>query len=485
MQPNLNIDLQSFITYSEDTIGIFDTDFKLISCTKKLVDIFYQTDQINLKVGDVFSEVLPSEKKSFWSDLFLRAINGEKVRNEFQYIGTTGKCIDMENCYSPILQDGKVVAVIQCLKLFSHRNNLLETVNYSEKTYKHLASNIPNSDLFLLDEDFNIIIASGTDLKNRGYNPEDLVGRNMYEVVADFGFKLLWEYYDKARMGIDSQVEFNWDNDYYLDDIIPLRDDFDVVNGYIIFSRKVTQQKLIEKKLEDINQSKDNILGIVAHDLRNPITAILGLADLIKNDPKNSEKYFELIDRSCKSALTIITELLDISELDKSDFTLQKEKIELVEFLKGIIQSNTILANDKELEIDFISNVSNILVEINEAKFSRVINNLLVNAIKFSHRKEKILVSLDLHPDQSSVIIKVQDRGIGVPDSLKSIIFEKFTKASRKGTEGENSLGLGMSIVKKIVELHCGKIWLESKENEGSTVFIELPLPKIIQNANA
>ena len=176
--------------------------------------------------------------------------------------------------------------------------------------------------------------------------------------------------------------------------------------------------------------------------------------------------------------MNIITGLLDISELDRPDYELKTEVIELVGFLSGIIQSNNILANDKELRIDFVTNVPNVLIELNEGKFLRVINNLLVNAIKFSHRKEKITVSLNLQFERSSVIIKVRDHGIGVPDAMKSIIFAKFTKASRRGTEGEKSLGLGMSIVKRIVELHNGLIWLESNENEGTTVFIELPLPK-------
>ena len=156
---------------------------------------------------------------------------------------------------------------------------------------------------------------------------------------------------------------------------------------------------------------------------------------------------------------------------------MKKEFTELVSFINGIIQSNSFLAKDKELTINFKSNIPKIDIDINQSKFSRVINNLLVNAIKFSNRKADILVSAEAQTDREKVIIKVQDNGIGIPDSMKSIIFDKFTKASRRGTEGEKSLGLGMSIVKRIVELHNGHIWLESKENVGTTIFIELSLP--------
>jgi two-component system sensor histidine kinase VicK len=134
-----------------------------------------------------------------------------------------------------------------------------------------------------------------------------------------------------------------------------------------------------------------------------------------------------------------------------------------------------------------VSNTKSLFINLNQNKFSRVLNNLLGNAIKFSHRKQQILVSADVQTERGTIIIKVQDSGIGIPEDLKSMIFDKFTKAGRKGTEGEKSLGLGMSIVKRIVELHNGRIWMESKENIGTTIFIELNLPKdaITQNVNA
>jgi len=480
------IDFQTFIEHSDDMVGIFDPDFRLMAFNEKYADTFFRSDNIRIKIGTIFNEMMPVEKKSFWTDQFNQALKGESIKNEFPYLGTSGESYHLENLFRPVVKNGEIQYIIHLLKVVTLRKKFEDKIQKSERTYRHLASNIPNSDLFLLDEKFNIIIASGTDLKRRGYNPESLVGNNMYDVVAKFGLKLLWEYYDKARNGIDSQVEFSWGVDFYMDDIIPLRDDQNRVNGYIIVSRKITEQKLNEKKLESLNQSKDNILAIVAHDLRAPINTVIGLTELVKNDSKNADRYFDLINRSCNSALGIITGLLDISELDKADFVLNTELIELVEYLPKIIQANSVFANDKELEIEFVSNVSNVMLELNESKFSRVINNLLMNAIKFSHRKEKITLSVNMDTERSYVVIKVQDRGIGIPDSMKSIIFDKFTKASRKGTEGEKSLGLGMSIVKRIVELHNGSIWLDSKENEGTTIFIELPLPKtnVIQNVN-
>lgn len=474
---NFKLDMQTFIDNSDDMIGIFDADFRIISYNQKLANSFFQSDNFRIKVGVNLGEALPIDKRKFWTDQFTRALKGETVKCEFPYEGSTGQFYYMENMYKPIIEKNEVLYVIQILKVVTLRKKFEEKIQTSERSYRHLASNIPNSNLFMLDDKFNVIVASGTDLKRKGYEPEKFTGKNMYDIADQFGLKMLWDYFDKARDGVDSQIEYKTGDDYYIDDIIPVRDEMSKINGYLIYSRRITQQKLNEKKLENINRSKDNILGIVAHDLRNPISAILGLADLIKNDVNNADKYFELINRSCKTALNIISDLLDISDLDRTDYRMKKESTELVSFISGIIQSNSFLAKDKELTINFKSNIPKIDIDINQSKFSRVINNLLVNAIKFSNRKADILVSAEAQTDREKVIIKVQDNGIGIPDSMKSIIFDKFTKASRRGTEGEKSLGLGMSIVKRIVELHNGHIWLESKENVGTTIFIELSLP--------
>ncbi|MFI5221890.1 MAG: ATP-binding protein [Bacteroidia bacterium] len=479
MAANFKIDLQTFIDNSEDMVGIFDTNYRLLAYNHPFADIFYRSDRIRVKPGMDLAVVLPADKRSIWTDQFTKALKGEAVKYEFPYEGSTGQFYYMENTFRPVVQNDDITCVIQVLKVITLRKKFEEKIQQSEKSLRHMAANIPNSDLFLLNENFDVIIVSGTDLKRKGYDIEEFVGQNMYDIAEKFGLKRLWEYYDKARNGIESHVEFEFEEDFYLDHIMPLRDDDNHINGFIVSSQRITDQKINQRKLEELNRSKDNILGIVAHDLRNPISAILGLADLVKNDVNHADKYFDLINTSCKTALNLISGLLEISDFDRPEYKLTTEYTELISFMKTIIQSNEVLAKEKELDIEFTSNCQEIEIEMNQSKFSRVINNLLANAIKFSHRKEKIEVNVELQLNRQCVMIRVADHGIGIPDAMKSIIFDKFTKAGRRGTEGEKSVGIGMSIVKRIVELHNGRIWLESKENEGTTVNIELKLPKV------
>jgi two-component system sensor histidine kinase VicK len=114
-----------------------------------------------------------------------------------------------------------------------------------------------------------------------------------------------------------------------------------------------------------------------------------------------------------------------------------------------------------------------IFVEIDEYKFNQVLNNLISNAIKFT--ADGGTITIRIVKGESNVLITVADNGIGIPEKYHANLFKKFTKARRPGLKGEPSVGLGMSIIKTIVEWHGGKIWFESKVGEGSTFYIEMP----------
>ena len=212
-------------------------------------------------------------------------------------------------------------------------------------------------------------------------------------------------------------------------------------------------------------------MGIVAHDLRNPITAIIGLTDLLHATTDQGNQYIDLINRSCNNALSIIIDLLDLTELGNDAFKLVTITTEINALINDILLIENHNATSKNITIKFDSNRQDIFANINHDKFSRVISNLISNAVKFSNNNSAIHIKTSYN--YGIVLITVTDNGIGIPKNMQEVIFDKFTKAGRKGTAGEKSFGLGMSIVKQIVELHGGQIWLESEENKGTTVYIE------------
>ncbi|HRG75552.1 MAG TPA: HAMP domain-containing sensor histidine kinase, partial [Leptospiraceae bacterium] len=240
------------------------------------------------------------------------------------------------------------------------------------------------------------------------------------------------------------------------------------------FIVEIENRKKSEEELLKLDESKNAILNIVAHDLRSPIGGIISLIQIMLEEDDSSEnrKYLELALQSGKHAINIANDILEMIQSSNIKNVLDKETTELNDFLKNCIQFQELQAKEKSIEILFSSTVDKVFSEINRDKMMRAITNLLSNATKFTKKGGKIEVSLTLknkHP-----FITVKDSGIGIPKSKQPFLFEKFSIARRAGTRGEKSTGLGMFIVKEIIDRHAGKISFDSEENKGTSFYIEL-----------
>ncbi|MFT5617766.1 MAG: PAS domain S-box-containing protein [Arenicella sp.] len=243
----------------------------------------------------------------------------------------------------------------------------------------------------------------------------------------------------------------------------------------------ITERKKNEARLQALNESKDRILGTVAHDLRNPIHNIQGMVDILQLQLRGKvveqdEQIFSMMKKSCKRALTLINELLEISKLEDENFEMKRERVDLNEFLG--LELAVFLEEMKAKELEFVLSLSEqeTPVLLNSDSFQRVLSNLLSNAIKFTPRQG--IISVSVHQEGDSVGLTISDTGIGIPKDLQANLFEKFSEASRTGLEGEKSTGLGMSIVKQIIKLHQGTIDFKSKEGKGTSFKITLPLER-------
>ncbi|KQC01834.1 sensor histidine kinase KdpD [Pedobacter sp. Hv1] len=232
----------------------------------------------------------------------------------------------------------------------------------------------------------------------------------------------------------------------------------------------VRLKQLEEKNLEiaHLNNQKGEILGFVAHDLRNPLNNIEALSGfLLLEDKDNSEA--QMISNAAKQAKEIINDLIEAAKQDQPN--LQTEKLDIGVLLLSIIQKWR--ANTKR-EFVFVPTTTEIFAQINSSKLERVIDNLISNGLKFS--AENTPIEIKVNQLKSRIIITVTDFGIGIPAKLQEYIFNQFSKAGRRGLQGEKSIGLGLHIAKKIIEQHHGLLLMSSKENEGTTFTIQLPI---------
>ncbi len=233
-------------------------------------------------------------------------------------------------------------------------------------------------------------------------------------------------------------------------------------------------------RLQELDKSKDSILNIVSHDLKNSISGVMSVVDLMrveKLEPK-IQKYVTIIDQSNQRAIELVNAILNSHRMEMQDFKLDLKLWDMVSVLQSYEQTLSIEAQKKNILINFYYPSISIMVELNIDSFWQIVNNLVTNAIKFTHPSGCISIALsELNSaDGRFAVLKIKDNGIGIPSDNLEEIFRKFTKAGRKGTQGENSTGLGLSIVKRLVELHKGNIRVESEPENGSTFIITLPI---------
>ncbi|MEZ2335473.1 sensor histidine kinase [Mucilaginibacter sp. RCC_168] len=247
------------------------------------------------------------------------------------------------------------------------------------------------------------------------------------------------------------------------------------------FSYKVNYyQQVIEIReknveIEKAGEFKNQVLGMVAHDLRNPIAAVESLAMIMEMDHDLNDEMQEnlnMMKASCVKARTIIDDLLEAARNDTGD-VFDMERTELNQLLKGIVNDWEI-QQDLKTDVIFTSNINPAYAKVNKEKLHRAVDNLISNAIKFS--KDNSRVDVRLNKKNEELIIEVQDYGLGIPADMLPDIFNRFSKARRTGVRGEESTGLGLSIVRQIIEKHNGIIDVESIVGRGTVFYIKLPV---------
>ena len=245
-------------------------------------------------------------------------------------------------------------------------------------------------------------------------------------------------------------------------------------------SEKTQAYKKIEEQNEKIveaNKAKNEFLANISHELRTPLNSIIGFSEVLKEgiigDLNDKQKeYINDIYVSGVHLLGMINEILDISKIESnamninySKFDLNMSINEVINVIKPLSQKKNITLNcdikpDIELEADY-------------QKIQQILYNLLSNAIKFTPNNGQISIITEFEDD--FIVIKIKDTGIGIDSKYLGKIFGKFVQLHSVYTKKESSTGLGLTITKELVELHKGKIYVESKINEGSTFIVKLP----------
>jgi len=234
-----------------------------------------------------------------------------------------------------------------------------------------------------------------------------------------------------------------------------------------------------EQRLKELNELKDKYLGIAAHDLRNPLSSIRGMSEMLINmdlDKDTRKSFLESINRVSNQMLTLINDLLDVSVIESGGYEMNLTEGNLSELVDERAKIATVDARRKEITLSTdVQDISNCMFDTE--RFRQVIDNLLTNAIKFSPSATKIHISC--REIGNTIEIAVSDQGPGIPPEEIDKLFGAFQTLSTRPTGGEKSTGLGLSIAKQIVDSHGGDIEVESKVGIGTTFVVRIPIKQL------
>lgn len=266
---------------------------------------------------------------------------------------------------------------------------------------------------------------------------------------------------------------------------LPLKDADDKVYGILVHGIDITERKraedglrMLATELAQSNQHKTEFLAVLAHELRNPLAPIRNGLEVMRmsgDDPAVFTQMRDMMQRQLNQMVHLIDDLLDIARISNGKMELKKERVPLSKIVAAAIESCTpvIQANKHVLTVD-VPEIP-ILLHADPTRLTQVLDNLLINAAKYTPTGGEISLSTQLVNDD--IEIAITDNGIGIPSESLTSIFDMFTQVRNKNTNVQNGLGIGLSLVHRLVELHDGSVVVHSDgAGKGSTFVVRLPL---------
>jgi len=248
--------------------------------------------------------------------------------------------------------------------------------------------------------------------------------------------------------------------------------------GLAVYFRDVTDRKLAEEQLRQADQRKNEFLAILAHELRNPLAPLRNGLHILKlrpdADPTVSETV-SMMDRQMTHLVRLVDDLLDVSRITRGKLELRQRKVLLTEVLGHAVESARAFIESHRHELTVEIRARNLLVDGDPDRLAQVFSNLLLNAAKYTEAGGHITLSLEHENDEA--IIAVQDNGVGIPAHALEQVFEMFSQLRSGEERGAEGLGIGLSLVRTLVQMHCGTVCAFSDgPGRGARFTVRLPL---------
>ncbi len=317
-----------------------------------------------------------------------------------------------------------------------------------------------------------------------GYRKEEITGKHLSILVSPERFHELADMRAKVQISgalRDMEVQCKRKNGvtiYLSLSVSPITDGEGKIVGFLRVAKDITEKKRYEQRLEELDKLKSDFVSNVSHELRTPLTAIKGSVDnmldgLTGDLNEKQSRYLVRIKSNADRLARLINDLLDLSRIE-AGIKLKRTNLGLVATAREVAESLGPVAAEKLISFEIECADNDLTAWADSDRITEVLTNLLGNAIKFAPARGKVTVSLVRYAIDW-VKISISDTGPGIASEEASRVFDKFYQVSQPELQKARGTGLGLSITKTLVELHGGKIWLESEAGRGSTFSFTLP----------
>ncbi|NPE30091.1 PAS domain-containing sensor histidine kinase [Methanococcoides sp. SA1] len=463
---NCNSKFERFFGAKEEEI-IGKTDYDFVD--KDLADFFRQKDKAVMDAD----KVVVNEEEVVYADDGHREV--------------------LETIKSPMYDhNGNFIGVLGIGRDITSRKEIEKKLALSENRFRTILENMQLIGI-MLDENGNLIFCNDFFIDLVGWNREEIINKNWFEMFqpSEIAFEIKDMFVNAINGGEMPVYHENlivtktgthkliaWNNTVFKDETGMIISVSSI--GEDITDRKLIEKKLIEAKLlaEEANRTKSEFLANMSHELRTPLNSVIGFSDLLLENiagpiNENQHKYISNILKNGNHLLMVINNILDISKIESGNMKCYPEKIKIAQIIHGIKESIEPLAKSKFIDIKVDIESDDLEMYADRTKFNQIMYNLLSNAIKFAHINGSVCITTKTIDKKLHVY--VSDTGIGIPKNEQMKIFKPFIQVNSTHNNENSGTGMGLTLVKKFVEMHGGKIWVESEVGKGSTFTFTIP----------
>ena len=418
------------------------------------------------------------------------------LANHTVLITRDGGRIAIDDSGAPVrLADGQLIGIVVVFRDVTERKR-------AEHTRALLAAIVESSDDAIVSKTLQGIVTSWNPSATRlfGYEPDEIIGKPILTIIPPDlhseedgilarlrrGERI--DHYETVRLAKDGRrIDISLT-------ISPIRDRDGTIIGASKVARDITDRKRSDQLLREADRRKDEFLATLAHELRNPLAPICAAAELLKHAKGLAPELraaTAILERQARHMTHLVDDLLDVSRITSGRIRLHCEPVELAQLLRSVIETHRQSAETSRHQIAFAPSGQPVHVNGDRVRLTQVFSNILHNAIKYTPPGGRIEVVL--RTEEQQAVVGIRDNGMGVPAEMLSHIFEPFAQLDRSYERPDGGLGIGLTLAKRLVELHKGRIEASSAgSGKGTSFLVHLPAgaapavrPPSVSNADA